>query len=79
MADPKKYEDYDWKELPDEVKEAAKVLKYTKKIWDNDGDTPLDELDWDELTNEQQEAAKVLGYDQKTWDEDGGVGIFCCF
>lgn len=32
-----KYDDYDWKELPPEVQEAAKTLGYTKKIWDNEG------------------------------------------
>ena len=34
MAD--KYDDYDWKELPEDVKEAAKKLGYTKKLWDGD-------------------------------------------
>ena len=33
---PLKYDDYDWKELPDNVKEAAKKLGYTKKIWNAD-------------------------------------------
>jgi len=31
-----KYEDEDWKDLPDEVKEAAKKLGYTKKMWNGD-------------------------------------------
>jgi hypothetical protein len=31
------YEDYDWKELSDEVKQAATALGYDKKMWDGDG------------------------------------------
>lgn len=31
-----KYDDYDWKELPKEVQEAATKLGYTKKMWDKD-------------------------------------------
>ena len=31
-----KYENYDWKELPEDAKEAAKKLGYTKKMWDAD-------------------------------------------
>lgn len=64
------YDDYDWNELPDDVKEAAKVLGYDKKIWDGDGKPPTDDKDWDELTKEQQEAAIVLGYDEDKWDAD---------
>lgn len=41
-----KYDDHDWDELPEEVKEAAKKLGYKKKIWDKDGKTPADDLDW---------------------------------
>lgn len=63
-----KYDDYDWKELPPEAQEAAKVLGYNKKIWNNDGKVPCEDNDWEELTQEQQDAAAVLGYDQKTWD-----------
>lgn len=43
---PAKYDDYDWKELPEDVRKAAEVLGYTKKIWDKDGESPCDEKDW---------------------------------
>ena len=39
-----KFDDYDWKELPDDAKAAAKLLGYSKKIWDNDGVTKFDEI-----------------------------------
>ena len=57
-----KYDDYDWKELLDEAKKAAKTLGYTKSSWDNDGKASAEENEWEELTAEQQAAAIVLGY-----------------
>jgi len=64
------YDDYDWNELPENVRDAAKKLGYDKKMWDNDGKPPADDKDWEELTPEEQEAAKVLGYDEAKWDAD---------
>ncbi|GFH56067.1 hypothetical protein CTEN210_12543 [Chaetoceros tenuissimus] len=65
-----KYDDYDWDELPADVKAAAEKLGYTKKIWDSDGEP--DECDeyWKDLTAEQQAAAKLLGYTAATWDAE---------
>ena len=31
-----KYDDLDWKELPQDVMEAAKKLGYDEKMWDKD-------------------------------------------
>ena len=64
-----KYDDYDWKELPDDVKKACKVLGYDRKLWDKDGKAACEDKDWDELTPDEQAAAKILGYNQKSWDE----------
>lgn len=41
-----KYDEMDWNELPEEVREAAKVIGYKKKTWDNDGKCAADEKDW---------------------------------
>ena len=71
-----KYEDYDWKELPDDAKDAAKVLGYNKKMWNNNREPECCDEYWDDLTNEQQEAATVLGYDKKSWDNEGLAS--CC-
>lgn len=65
-----KYDDWNWKELPPDVQAAAKVLGYTKQIWDDDGDCECEEIDWDELTPEQREAAVVLGYDKRKWNSN---------
>ena len=64
------YEDYDWDELPDNVREAATTLGYTKKIWDKDKKPASDDKDWEDLTPEERAAAQVLGYDERTWDDD---------
>ena len=65
-----KYEDYDWKELPKLVREAATVLGYTRKHWERDKEPEVCQKDWKELTESQREAAKKLGYSRETWDED---------
>ena len=41
-----KYDDEDWDDLPEDIQEAAKVLGYTKEIWDKDGEAPCDDEDW---------------------------------
>jgi len=64
------YDDYDWRELPEDAKAAAEKLGYTKQIWDKDGKAPIEEKDWEELTDEEKAAAQVLGYDEKKWDKD---------
>lgn len=71
-----KYEDNDWKELPEDAKAAAKALGYNKKMWNGDREPACCDEYWKDLTQEQQEAATVLGYDEKSWDSDGGCG--CC-
>ena len=68
------YEDYDYDELPEEVKAAANALGYDKKLWDGDGKPPSEDKDWEELTKAEREAAEILGYTEETWDNDG----FCC-
>ena len=63
-----KYDDYDWDELPCEVKEACETLGYNKEIWDKGQQPASENKDWEELTAAEKEAAKVLGYDQNKWD-----------
>eukprot|EP00545_Synedropsis_sp_CCMP1620_P006430 CAMPEP_0119006580 /NCGR_PEP_ID=MMETSP1176-20130426/2387_1 /TAXON_ID=265551 /ORGANISM="Synedropsis recta cf, Strain CCMP1620" /LENGTH=75 /DNA_ID=CAMNT_0006958511 /DNA_START=128 /DNA_END=355 /DNA_ORIENTATION=- len=67
------YEDLDWKDLPDDVKEAATVLGYKKSIWNGDGKVAADEKDWIDLSTEEQAAATKLGYNEVSWEEEG-----CC-
>ena len=64
------YEDYRWKELPDEVREAAITLGYTKKKWDKDKEPKKCYKYWTELSETEKEAALMLGYDHKRWNED---------
>jgi hypothetical protein len=64
------YDDFAWDELPTKIQEAAEVLGYDERIWNNDLPSPLDDMDWEELTLSQQEAAKLLKYDETRWDGD---------
>lgn len=65
-----KYENYDWDELPGDVKKAAEELGYDKRKWDKDLKVSADKKAWKELTLKQQEAALKLGYTKDKWDED---------
>jgi hypothetical protein len=55
--------------LPEEIREAAKLLGYDKEIWDTD-DEPSDcDEWWKDLSKEQQEAALKLGYSAESWNK----------
>jgi hypothetical protein len=66
----KNYEDYDWKDLPENIQKAYVVLGNTEDMWDGDVDAPTEDKDWEELTQAKKQAAKVVGYDQEEWDEE---------
>lgn len=65
-----KYDDYDWDDLPDDAKQAAEVLGYTRRLWDDDEDTDATEKDWDDLNPVEQAAAKTLGYTERSWEDE---------
>ena len=62
------YDDYNWNQLPLEIKEAAGVLGYTQSKWDSSQETSITTKSWDELTEAQQTAAWKLGYSRSSWD-----------
>jgi len=64
------HEDFDWKELPQWIRETAEVLGYTKKLWDRDKEPKVCNSDWKDLMDAQKEAAKRLGYTSALWDDD---------
>lgn len=66
------WDDYDWEELPPHMKDAAKVLGWDQKLWDEDGEADTEDLDWGELTHEQRKAAEQFGYHPKLWDSGHG-------
>jgi hypothetical protein len=64
-----KYDDYDWDELPKDVQDAAELLGFNKKLWNDDKEPRECGVYWRELSPEQQAAATKLGYSQKAWDQ----------
>lgn len=56
--------------MPQDVKEAAKFLGFTRSIWEKDGMIPLESKDWAYLTAKQQNAAGTLGYTKDKWDNE---------
>ena len=64
------FEDYDFSELPPDVKVAAITVGYKKSVWDNceeDVCADIDDKDWDEMTADEHAALGVLGYDCYFW------------
>jgi len=59
----------DWFEMSNDVRNAAKVLGFTGKMWDKDDKSPIDR-DWSDLNKAQKQAAITLGYNKKTWVAD---------
>ena len=69
------YKDFDWHDLPDDVREAARVLGYTKRKWNHSIPSKYEEREWKELTSEQQDAALILGHPESRWDQwDNNMG-----
>jgi hypothetical protein len=50
------------------VKQAAKILGYSKRRWDYGIATWSEKKGWNDLTKKQQKAAGVMGYTQEKWD-----------
>ena len=63
------YDNYDWKELPPQVKQAAKQLQWTPKSWNQNSDyPPIYYQPWSQLSGVEQDAATVLGYTIGAWE-----------
>mmetsp|Transcript_37823 Transcript_37823/g.55707 ORF Transcript_37823/g.55707 Transcript_37823/m.55707 type:complete len:137 (+) Transcript_37823:48-458(+) len=58
------YDDYDWEELPQKVKDACTELGYTKDIWESDGEVPSSTKLYDDLTSQEKDLYKVLKMDK---------------
>ena len=58
------FEGVEWGHLPPHVKEAAKILGYSRRLWDVGGTVIAEKKLWDHLTNKEKEAAKKLGYNK---------------
>uniref|UniRef100_A0A7S4JX28 Multidrug and toxin extrusion protein n=1 Tax=Odontella aurita TaxID=265563 RepID=A0A7S4JX28_9STRA len=69
------YDDYDWNELSAKVQDAARVLGYNQRIWDDGGKALSEEKDWNELTEAEQNAAMTLGYNSIMWDREDSYGM----
>jgi hypothetical protein len=61
------YSDSTWRKLPLAIQEAAKVLGYTPKLWNNKKQPPLFGESWENLSSKESEAAKKLGFCQGEW------------
>jgi hypothetical protein len=61
--------EYDWDDLPEEAMQAAKVLGYNKRLWDDDEDTDIGDKDWDDLNAVEKAAAETLGYTRASWNK----------
>jgi hypothetical protein len=58
------FEGVEWAYLPSHVKEAAKILGYSRRLWDVGGTVEAEKKLWDHLTNKEKEAATTLGHNK---------------
>jgi len=68
-----KYDNEDWEDLPKEIQEAATMMGYNQKNWDEDTYTSPPELKnkyWNELPATMKAAATKLGYDEESWNDE---------
>jgi len=65
-----KYDDYDWKELPKDVKKAAELLGFDKQMWDADREPAACDKYWKDLAEAEKLAAVVLGYNEGMWNAE---------
>lgn len=53
-----------------EAKEAAQVLGYDERKWDEGKETKATKKYWRNLTDDEKNASVILGYDEEMWDRD---------
>jgi len=63
----KPYDALAWGQLPNEAKDAAETLGFTKDMWNMELDSPVFDLEWHEWSQNQKDAAKFL----KLANDDG--------
>lgn len=63
-----KYEDLDFKDLPEVVQKAATAAGFTEESWDGNSWPENLEKSWEDLAEEDRQAMAVLGYTARAWD-----------
>jgi len=74
------FEGVEWAYLPPHVKEAAKILGYSRRLWDVGGTVEAEKKLWDHLTNKEKEAATTLGHNKVSYgnaNKNAGSHISC--
>ena len=71
LIEPSGYydDDYNWDDMPIEVRAAAIALGYNQYNWDNDL-TPSN-MDYDNFTKAQLDASKIMGYTKEMYNTIG--------
>ena len=67
-----------WNDLPDDARQAAITLGYSKTTWEDDSRIPLGIKWFSQLTQEQRRAAIILGYDSHSWNEYAECYLTSC-
>ena len=75
ILDEGAWDNYEWHELPNHVRDAACLLGCTSsKAWNCGGVAYSNDKSWNELSSAQIRAARVLGFNQRLWDHDAIKG-----
>ena len=62
------YDDYEWRDLPTNIRNAAIVLGYCETSWDGSQDVATTNKKWNELGSDEMAAAMKLGYNEEFWN-----------
>jgi len=68
-------DEYEWDELPNHAKNAARELGYDRYAWNYGTNTPtIEQKSWRKLSDKEKSAARTLGYDRQTWNREDNDG-----
>ena len=71
LLDEGAWDNYEWHELPNHVRNAACLLGCTSsKAWACGGVKCTNDKSWNELSSVQIKAARVFGFNQRLWDDE---------
>ena len=66
-ASNKRYFDYRWSDLPEDIKIVAKRVGYNKKVWDSDGRISIQLVEWGDLTSNEKKDLITIGCSESNW------------
>ncbi|KAG7363083.1 hypothetical protein IV203_026443 [Nitzschia inconspicua] len=64
-----KYELTLWKDLPEDVRNAAIEIGYNEEMWNNNEECHVGGKHWHDLSEAELKAVQTLGWEEKAWED----------